>query len=543
MARARSSNQELKRVVRSLPGYDPYADAGDCHFDDGSALRAIGFIESCCKHVKGKLAGKPLMLDEYERAIVANLFGWLRPDGTRRYREAFIFLPRKNGKSTLCAAIALFVLCCDGEAGAECYCAAADRDQAALIYGIAKGMVANEPEMAKRIDVHATSKTLLFGDSYIRAISAEANTKHGYNAHLALIDELHAQPSRELVDVLMTSTANRRQPLVIHITTSDYDRPSICNQKHDYATKVRAGEIADNSFLPVLYQASAEDDWTSPETWAKANPGLGHSLSLEYMKRECQRAIDEPEYENTFKRLHLNIRTTTDVRWMQMERWDACAGAIAESALMGRRCHAGLDLASRADLASFAMVFAPDDDDPYWRLLVRTWVPRKAAERRTRAENVPYLTWIADGWLLTCDGDRHDYEAIRRQIEADCAKFNIGSIGADRWNLEYMRQLLGDIGAEVFEFGQGYRSMSEPCKEFKSMVDSGSVRHDGSPLLRWCAGNVVIEVDSTENIKPSKKKSTDKIDPIVATIMAIGRARSEMVSESVYDTRGILTLG
>jgi len=287
----------------------------------------------------------------------------------------------------------------------------------------------------------------------------------------------------------------------------------------------------------VIFEASVEDDWHDEKVWAKANPGSGKSLSWEYMRREQQRAVDEPEYENTFKRLHLNMRTTTDVRWMQLEKWDACESAIDESKLLGRICHAGLDLASRSDLASFAMIFRPSDDDPHWRVLERTWAPRRIAEARDRDANTPYLQWIADGHLLTCDGDRHDYELIRRQIDADCAKFGIQSIGADRWNLEYMRQLLGDCGAEIFEFGQGYRSMSEPCKEFKSMIDSGMIMHNGSPMLRWCAGNVVIEVDSAENIKPSKKKSTDKIDPIVAMVMGLGRAmvqEDETISPGVY---------
>ena len=320
-------------VIGLVPGYDPQATAGDCWFDEEAADKVVGFFADCLVHVKGEFAGRPFLLEPWQQAIVANLFGWKRPDGTRRYREAFIFVPRKNGKSILAAGICIYMLFCDGEWGAEIYCAAAERDQAALVFDVAKQMVNHEPVLRDACRIYTKAITIESMGSTFKAISADASTKHGYNAHCAVIDELHAQKNRELVDVLITSTGARRQPLIVHITTSDFERPSICNEKHDYASKVRDGIIEDRAFLPVIYEAGRDDDWTNPEVWAAVNPNYGVSISKEYLAHECQRAQEAPTYENTFKRLHLNIRTEQDVRWISMERWERCGGPVDAEAL------------------------------------------------------------------------------------------------------------------------------------------------------------------------------------------------------------------
>ncbi|KKL20610.1 hypothetical protein LCGC14_2453730, partial [marine sediment metagenome] len=355
----KTASSKLDKIIRLIPGYDPVSTAGECTFDEKAAQHVIDFFTECLTHVKGDMKGQPFILQPWEQAIVANLFGWKQPDGARRYREAFIFIPRKNGKTTLTAGIVLYTLFCDGEPGAEIYSAAKDREQAALLYEQAKGMVLQEPELSSRSTLYATYKSIVIaseGSSY-KAISAEASTKYGYNTHLAIIDELHAQHNRELVDVLMTSTGARRQPLIIHITTSDYERESICNEKHLQASKVRDGITKDPSFLPVIYEATIDDDWADPKVWAKANPNLDVSLPTKYLERECQHAKEVPAYENTFKRLHLNIRTEQATRWISMESWDACDEKIDLADLVGRDCYAGLDLASKIDVASFVLLF------------------------------------------------------------------------------------------------------------------------------------------------------------------------------------------
>lgn len=505
-------------LLRQIPGYDPYATAGGCRFDDQAARRALDFFPRFLTHVKGALARQPFILEPWQQAIIANLFGWKRPDGTRRYREAFVFVPRKNGKSILIAGIVNLFLFTDNEPGAEVYSAAAEREQARLVFEMARGMIENSPELLKRASLYKYS--IVVGSGSYKAISADAHTKHGFNTHLAVIDELHAQHDRELVDVLSTSTGARRQPLILHITTSDFERPgSICNEKHDYAGKVRDGIIHDNSFLPVIYEASRDDDWTLPETWAKANPNLGVSVSEEYLRRECEKAQETPAYENTFKRLHLNIRTEQDIRWLAMEKYDACDAELPE--LDGRQCYAGLDLANTKDVAALVLAFQVDE---CYALLPRFWVPEESIAERSRRDRVPYDIWAKQGWITATPGNVIDYEYIRQTVNELGKRYQILEIAADRWNATQLIQQLAGDGFTIFPFGQGFKDMTAPTKQFDTLVTSGRLIHGANPVLRWMASNTSVEQDAAGNLKPSKKKSSEKIDGIVAAVMALGRA-------------------
>ena len=521
----------LQDVLRLIPGYDPFATAKDSWLDEDAARLALDFFPECLRHVEGEVAGRPFALEPWQQAIVGNLFGWKRKDAkgriVRRYREAFIFIPRKNGKTPLCAGICNYVLFCDPERGKQIYSAAAEKDQAALLYRHAKGMIEQEPELERRARIYRAHKSIVLVDddaSVYRVLSADADTKHGGNPSLVLIDELHAQPNRNLVDVLQTSMAseNRPQPLLIHITTSDFDRESICNEKHDYASKVRDGIIEDEAFLPVIYEATLTDDWTSPDIWRKANPNLGVSVSEDYLRRECQRAKETPTYENTFKRLHLNIKTQNDVRWLSLEQWDKCGGDVDPETLAGRECYGGLDLATTTDIAAFVLAF-PNDDGGYL-LLPFFWVPKLNAAKRQRRDRVPYDTWIRDGFIEATDGDVIDYDVIRQKVNELGQKYDIREIAVDRWNAtQITTQLQGD-GFEMVPFGQGFASMSAPTKELEKLVIAGQIAHGANPVLRWMANNVCVESDAAGNLKPSKKKSTERIDGIVAGVMALGRA-------------------
>lgn len=532
----------LQNTLGVIPGYDPFATAGDCQLDEDAAQKAIDFFPALLRFFEGRTG--PFELEAWQQAIVGNLFGWKRPDGTRRYREAFIFVPRKNGKTPLMAGLVLAMLIMDREQGAQLYSAAGDRDQASLIYRHAHEMAMRQPELNKRLQAYKTTKTITYEQrgSFFKALSSESYTKHGLNASLVVVDELHVQPNSELVDVLVTSTASRRQPLILYITTSDYERESICNAKHRYASNVRDGEIDDPSFLPVIYEASRDDDWTDSKVWAAANPNLGVSVSREYLARECVKAQENAEYENTFKRLHLNIRTEQDVRWMQMTKWDDCGGAVDEGALIGRKCFGGLDLSSKEDMTAWVLLFPPEDDGEPWKVLPRFWLPAETAAKRQRSHGVPYPTWIKEGLITTVSGERIEYDLIRKQIEDDGQRYSIVDIGADPWNLEYLRQQLPG-SAKIVEFPNSYRNMSQPTKELKSLVNTGKIAHGGHKVLRWNASNVVVEVLDPETIRPSKKKSTEKIDGIVALVMALGRAMlDEGPEESVYLTRGLASL-
>jgi phage terminase large subunit-like protein len=552
-----------KGILMAIPYYNPFEDAGNCWFDTSAANRVLSFFPDMLCHIKGPKAGQPFKLALWEQAILANLFGWKRPDGTRRFREAFIEVPRKNGKTTLIAGIVIYGLIPegDGEVGAEIYSAAGDRDQAKLVFMAVKGMVLKSAELIFRTKVYQhsivaiDSETGIETGSFYKPISAEAGTKYGYNSHIVVVDELHTQPNDELVDVLETSMGSRAQPLLIHITTSDYDKPSICNEKESYAYKVRGydeygkkiSRADDNSFLPAIWQATIKDDWTDYKTWKKANPCLGNSLSIDYIRRKCKKAQETPRFLNTFLRLHLNVKTQTEVRWLDLEQWDKCNGPVNEDDLIGKRCFAGFDLSHNTDTTSNAYIFPPDDDCSLYRVLVRTYIPEENAKKREMKDHVPYLTWARDGFIKLTPGNVIDHAFIKAEFENDYEKFDIQEIAFDRWGFEALRQqfIADGVDDDVFvSFGMGFVSMSAPCKKLEELVLAKQIAHGGNPVLRWMAGNTVVETDAAENLKPSKKKSTERIDGIVAAVMALGRAITiEEKKPSVYESRGIIELG
>ncbi len=528
--------EDWRQLLLGIPGYDSMKSANDCRFDKGAAELTINFFPKHLCHVEGDLSGKPFLLERWQVSWLVNLFGWKRKDNmgrvVRRYRETLLFVPRKNGKSPIAAGVALLVFFADGEAGQQDYIAAGDREQAGYLFRQAKGMVEQNPKLASRCKIYGggnaagQSRSIVneSDNSFLRVISADAETKHGGNTHLAIVDELHVQPNRDLVDVLGTSmaSANRKQPLLVYLTTADFDRPSICNEKHDYACKVRDGIIDDPSFLPVIYESERAADWKDERVWRQANPNLGVSVSLEYLQRECKRAQEIPAYENTFRRLHLNQKTETDTRAVPMDAWDACTDQVSVSDLAGAECYAGLDLSTTTDLSACVLLF-PDDEGGY-AVLPFFWAPADNARKRQLRDRVPYETWARHGYLKLTDGNVIDYDVIRADLAAIRDKYNVREIAADRWNAtQLITQLTGD-GCEVVAYGQGFRDMTAPTKELLKLVTAGQLRHGGHPVLRWMAANLSTETDAAGNLKPSKKKSTERIDGMVALIMALGRA-------------------
>jgi len=550
LAVANRVSKKWRRLLCSLPGYDPFELAGDCCFDEDEAQRAIDFFPTFLTHVKGPKAGQPFELERWEQAIIANLFGWKRPDGLRRFREGFVFVPRKNGKTTFGAGIILYVETCDGEPGAEIYSSAKDRAQARLIFEPVKRMTLASPELSERLTVYRNSviavdpATGTETGTFYTPLSAEVSTKHGYNSHLIINDELHTHDDSELIDVLETSVGARAQPLILHITTSDYDRPSICNEKYDYACKVREGTIRDPAFLPVIYKADKDDDWTKVATWRKANPNYGVSVFVDYLKAKCLKAQENPRFENTFKRLHLNLRTEQAIRWISLDVWDGCSSPVVENELIGQSCFVGFDLASNTDIATYVMLFPPNSESELWRVVVRFYVPAENAEKREKKDKVPYVAWAREGFIKLTPGNVIDFATIKADFERDYQRFDMREIAFDRWNFEGLRQQFAadDIAEDKFvAFGQGYVSMSPACTELEKLLLAKKLAHSANPVLRWMAGNVAVEMDSAGNVKPSKKKSSEKIDGIVAILEAIGRARvTEPPKRSYYEDHDTL---
>lgn len=514
-------------LFKLIPSYDSVATAGDCWFDHKDAEKVVGFIETQITHIEGELSGQFLKLEPWQKAVIGCAFGWKRPDGTRRYREALLYVPRKNGKTMSLAAIINAVAFCDGEPGAQIYSCAADKEQATLVYRQAAGMVLQNPELAKLAKIYRALKSIEYpnGNTY-KALSSEANTKHGFNTHLCVVDELHAQSDRELVDVMITSTGSRRQPMMFYITTADFMCMSICNEKYEYACRIRDGEIQDECFLPAIWEAKFEDDWKSPEVWAKANPNLGVSLSLEYIKRECTKAANDPAYENTFRRLHLNQRTEQDVRAIQMDLWKKCAGSYALDDMRGMSCTVGLDLSSKLDVTAVVCCFQMGKRIRLWPIF---FVPEGACQTRERQNKTRFDLWVKLGYMQTTPGNSIQYSYIRRVINEASKIVNIKVIGYDPWSADQFatEQLRDQDGFEIMEFRQGYHTMTEPTKHLLGYLADGILEHPNNPCLTWMAGNFATEEDAAGNLKPNKEKSTEKIDGIVASIMSIGLIEAE----------------
>lgn len=519
--------------------------APEYYFDEQAADLAVAFFEQLLTHVKGEWAGEPFMLQDWQRdQIIRPLFGSKRADGTRKFRTAYIEIPRKNGKSTLASGIGLYLLYMDDEPGAEVYSAAADRDQAAIVHDLAKQMVEASSQLLSRSEVYKRSIVVPGTASVYKVLSADAPHKHGLNAHGVIVDELHVQPNRELVDVLTTSTGSRRQPLVVFITTAGFDRESICWELHEYARQVLEGIIDDPTFFAYIRAADETDDWLDEEVWKKANPGLGVTVKLDYLRTEAERAKQTPAYQNTFRRLHLNQWTQQETRWLPMELWDACGQPFNVEGLAKRECYGGLDLATTSDLAAFLLDFPPLEEGQPHIWLPFFWIPRTNMIERARKDRVPYDVWVAQGWITATEGNAIDYAFIEADILKLKEQYDIREIAFDRFGAEQMRQRLEAEGSVMVAFGQGFVSMSPPMAELLRLVLDGKLIHGGNPVLRWMSDNLAVSMDPAGNVKPDKKKSREKIDGMVAGVMALDRAvrRGQGEPGSVYEERGLRLL-
>lgn len=515
------------------------------YFDERSATIAVSFCENLLTHTRGEWARQPFVLHNWQKTIIRDLFGWKRKsDGMRRYSMAYIEIPRKNGKSTLSAAIALLLLFADNEPGAEVYSVAADRDQASIVFDEAKRMVEASTALSKRAQIFKRSIVLKNSTNSYKVLSADAPTKHGLNASGVIFDELHAQPNRDLWDVLKTSTGARRQPLIVALTTAGYDRESICWEQHEYARQVKSGVIEDPSFYPVIYCAEEQDDWSDEAVWAKANPNFGISVKADYLRTEYRRASMTPAYQNTFRRLHLNQWTQQDSRWLDLTAWDKCGQPFDLKLLEGAECYGGLDLASSSDLAAFTLVFPAEiGEQERYIWLPYFWVPQDNLVERSRKDRVPYDAWARDGLITATPGNVIDYERILHDIEELGQRFDIREIAFDRWGAVQISQQLAGDGFTMIGFGQGFQSMSTPTRELLRITLDGKLCHGGNAVLRWMADNLIVTQDPAGNIKPNKSKSREKIDGIVAGIMGLDRAmRNRAEDNSIYSMRGLRTL-
>ena len=517
------------------------------YFDDKAADRVVYFIENHIKHIKGELGGQPFKLEPFQKTIVRDLFGWkYRDNGLRRFRTAYICLPRKNGKSTLISAIALYMLLADNEPSAECYIAAGDRQQAGIIFDVASSMVRADNQLNKNLKVFKNSIIHEKSNSAFKAISSEASSKFGYNASFICMDEFFVQKDSSLWDALTTSVGSRRQPLTIAITTAGYNRESICYKTEEYGRKVSEGIIKDSSFYYVKYACNLETDWTSEEALKIANPGLESGIvKLDYLKREQEKAIKLPSYENTFRMLHLNQWMSSASKWLSDQQWMECNKApIHLEDYKGMTAYAGLDLATVRDISAFVIII-PEDDR--FTVIPFCFAPKENAYIRSRRDQVDYIGWSKEDFyegqplIELTDGDVTDYNYIKKKIKEVAEVVNIKSIAYDRWNSSQIILDLLEEGLPCEPFGQGFASMSAPSKMMETLVLSKQINHGGHKVLRWSCSNISIKTDPAQNIKLDKSKSTERIDPMVALVMALGCYMNDDSSDSsTYDDRGIM---
>ena len=479
----------------------------------------INFIERALVHSEGEWAGKSFILQEWQKEILRAIFLPLNPDGNRIVRQVYLEVPRKSGKSTLASAIALWLLI-EGEPGAQVFSAACNTKQANICFKAAVKMANDCPALKNKLEIQKEIIEYSRLRSFYRSISSESDSAHGTNPHGIILDELHTQKSRDLYDTLLTGTLARRQPLTVLITTAGNDRSSFCYEMHLYAKKIIDGTIINPSFFAKIFAADIDDDWTIEETWKKANPSYGKIVKPEYFFQQVQECKDNPTKEAAFRRDHLNQWIETDIRWVSPSKWDECE--IDQPDLDGRDCYLGLDLSATMDLTAAVLFFPPVEDDDLGFAMPFFWAPSEANLNREKLNKQIIRPWVKAGYIQETEGNRIDYRTIKKHLLKLAERYNILEIAFDPWASDQIIHEL-DEDFKCVKFSQTMINMSPPTKKLEELILTKNIAHSGNPVLRWNLGNVAVQLDDNANYKLSKKKSRDKIDGIIALVMAIGR--------------------
>ncbi|HZP94297.1 MAG TPA: terminase TerL endonuclease subunit [Burkholderiales bacterium] len=524
-------------------------------FDDDAAQFALDFFPTVLRLAEGEFAGQPFILQPFQQFIIGSLFGWKGPDGYRRFRTAYIETGKGNGKTPLAAGTGLLGMAADGEPGAEIYAAAVTRDQAKILFSDAEKMAHASPSLSAKFDFTVNNIAYPAMQSFFRAISAEARALDGKRVHMALIDEIHEHPDGMVVDKMRAGTKNRRQALIFEITNSGYDRNSVCYQHHVYSEQVLSGAVQNDEWFAYVCGLDEGDDWTDEAVWPKANPGLDTILPRKYLREQVNEARGMPSKLNIVLRLNFCVWTEQANRWLDMDAWDACTPVqphdlqavrayidAMETDLRGRECFAGLDMSATTDLTALALWFPPIEPGEPVKVLLRYWLPEETLRAHETRDRVPYSLWARFGFLTPTEGNVVDYDVVRATIRDDVATaYNLRELAIDRWNSTQLQtQLMGD-GITVVPFGQGFASMSAPSKELERRVMVRGLDHGGHPVLRYNASNVAVVQDAAGNIKPDKAKSNGRIDGMVATVMAGGRAAFyQGETRSSYEDHGLV---
>nr|DAN15953.1 MAG TPA: Large Terminase [Caudoviricetes sp.] len=525
-------------VERYYADLDRALDMGR-YFDKKAAMRAIHFIEKL-KHTKGEWAGQRFRLEPWQQFVLWNIFGWKNADGTRRFRYAYIEIARKNGKTALSAGIGLYMLFADGESRPEVYSAATVKDQAKICFSDAVEIV-KATDLKNYLTPYRNSIVYELKGGTMKPLSSDYGTHDGLNPSCGIIDEFHAHKDSGMFDVIKSAFGARRQPLMFIITTAGFDKSGVCYAYRENVIKVLRGVNEDDSLFGIIYTLDDKSEWDDPKMWIKANPNLGVSLSADYLADQVKDAKNRPEAVRNVMTKNVDLWVDAERTWILDDVWQKCIGTTAPADLKGCACWGGLDLSNVSDITAYVLLFHENDR---FQLLPHFWIPEEKMLEKIRKENINYDKWAAEGYVTVTPGNVIDYDFVKADILRIVADYDLRTSAYDRWNSSQTIIDLQNEGMECNPFGQGYGSMSAPTKEFEKLVLTGKIEHFGNPVLRWMLASTLVKTDPAGNIKPDKEKSTQKIDGVVASIMALGEWMTAQANDesNPYENRGLLTL-
>ena len=527
---------------RFLRDYDEARKDSRWEFDETAALRAMIFA-SAMPNIKGPFADQPIRLMDWQKLVFANVFGFKsREDGSRRFRQGVVYVPRGNGKTTISAPLALYMTFGENEGGAEGYAAAVTRDQARILFETAQNMVRRSDDMRRRWQVGVLTNSIFQERTASRfvPISSDAKALDGLNVQVAVCDEIGSHRTSEVYDVLNTAMGKRRQPFLLSISTATQNNAGIGRQLWDYSLRVLTGAQEDDRLFSIIYSIDETDDPWDEATWVKANPGWGTTVQPDAIRAIMRQARNNPAQEAAARTRHLNVWIGADEALFSSRQWTLCADRdLKLEDFEGRECHIALDLASKSDLAALVVVFPEKLDELHMKYSVfaRCYLNETAV---LEARNPSYPGWAAANELVITPGNETDYAAIQDDIVDWCRRFRVLSMAYDPWGSTQLAQELSKLGVPTIEFRSNTQNFSEPTKELEAAIRGSRIRHDGNGPLAWCIGNVVGHYDARGNVYPRKARPENKIDGAVALIMCIARSMQPK-SASVYETRGLLS--
>ena len=508
------------------------------YFDRKAAQRAISFIERL-KHTKGQWAGLRFKLEPWQQFIIWNIFGWKMADGTRRFRYAYVEIARKNGKTALSAGIGLYMLFADGESRPEVYSAATVKDQARICFSDAVEIV-KATDLKNYLTPYRNSIVYELKGGMMKPLSSDYGTHDGLNPSCGIIDEFHAHKDSGMFDVIKSAFGARKQPLMFIITTAGFNKAGACYAYRDNVIKILRGINEDDTLFGIIYTMDANEEWDNPQMWIKSNPNLGVSLFPNYLEDQVNDAKNRPEAVRNVMTKNVNLWVDAEKTWILDDAWMKCVGTTEIEDLRGCECWGGLDLSNVSDITAFVLIFHENDK---FQLLPFFWIPEEKMLEKIRKENINYDLCVKAGFVKVTSGNVLDYEFVKADILQIVEIYDLQSSAYDRWNSSQTIIDLQNEGMECNPFGQGYGSMSAPSKEFEKLVLSEKIEHFGNPVLRWMLSSTLIKTDPAGNIKPDKEKSVQKIDGIVASIMALGEWMTAQAEDDndPYSKRGMLS--